>query len=85
MLFFGVILYVDNTDLLLRADNPEIPDSEFFQKTQRALSACAQIALATGGYVKATECQASIGIPFSFVNSYPAIDVDIHQHYRRVQ
>ena len=30
MLFFVVILYLDDTDLLLRADNPETPEIVFF-------------------------------------------------------
>ena len=38
MLHFSATLYVGYMDLLLRADNPETPDCEFFQKIQRALS-----------------------------------------------
>ena len=67
MLFFAAILYVDDTDLLLRADHPETPDGDFFQKIQSALGTWARIALATGGDLKATKCHASIGT-FSFVN-----------------
>ena len=40
MLFFASLVYVKNIDkeFLLRADNPEMLDSEFFQKSYRVLS-----------------------------------------------
>ena len=67
VLFFAAVLYVDDTDLLLRADTPECTDEEFFGKIQRAVRDWARIVMVTGGSLKPAKCHASIG-SFKYVN-----------------
>ena len=87
LFFFAAILYVDDTDLLFRADGPEMSDAEFFAKIQRGLSDWAKIAMATGGSLKPSKCHVSV-VSFKFVGgvasiktrrALPAIDFTVPQ------
>ena len=58
--------YVDDTDLLLRADLPECLEEDFFAKIQRAVWYWARIVMVTGGSLMPVQCHASI-ITFKYV------------------
>ena len=58
--FFAAVLYVEDTDLLLRAESPTTPDEEFFAKIQTAVTDWARIVLMTGGSLKAPKCHTCI-------------------------
>ena len=49
---FAAILYVDHTDLLMRALPPTTPDTTFFDMIQKSLSDWAALVIATGGSIK---------------------------------
>ena len=66
IIFFAAILYVDDTDLLLRADSPTTPDADFFAKIQHAVTDWARVVIATGGSLKPPKCHASVA-SFRFI------------------
>ena len=49
---FGAILYVDDTELLMRVQLPTTPDMKFFNMIQKLLSNWAAIVMATGASIK---------------------------------
>ena len=62
------LCYVDDTELLLRIQNLEQSDAEFFAQIQRAVMAWGKIVQVTGGcYLKQEKCYASVN-SFRFVN-----------------
>ena len=56
----AVIIYVDDTDLLLCAQDPDAPDEIFFQAIQKAINDWAMIVMATGGSLKPSKCHVSV-------------------------
>ena len=56
----AAILYVDDTDLLMRARGPRTPDRKFCEEIQRAINAWAEIVIATGGSIKTKKSYVSI-------------------------
>jgi hypothetical protein len=52
----AAIIYVDDTDLLLRSSSRHNSMDDFFGECQSAVTDWGQIVLATGGYLKATKC-----------------------------
>jgi len=54
------IIYVDDTDLLLCAQDPDAPDEVFFQAIQKAIHDWAMIVMATGGSLKPSKCHVSV-------------------------
>ena len=52
----AAIIYVDDTDLLLRAKSRDLTIDEFFDDCQAAVTDWGGIVLATGGYLKAAKC-----------------------------
>ena len=52
----AAIIYVDDTDLLLCAQDPDAPDEVFFQAIQKAINDWAMIVMATGGSLKPSKC-----------------------------
>ena len=49
---FSAILYIDDTDLLMRALLPTTPDTAFFNMIQKSLSDWVALVMATGGSIK---------------------------------
>ena len=56
LFMLAAIIYVDDTDLLLRAQSRSLTQDEFFVDCQRAVTDWGKIVLATGGYLKASKC-----------------------------
>ena len=57
MLFcLAAIIYVDDTDLLLRAKSRDLTMDQFFDNCQTSVTNWGQFVLATGGYLKAAKC-----------------------------
>jgi hypothetical protein len=52
----AAIIYVDDTDLLLRASSRDISDGQFYNECQTAVTDWGHIVLASGGYLKAAKC-----------------------------
>lgn len=52
----AAIIYVDDTDLLLIAQNRDQTMDEFFDQTQAAVTDWGHIVLSIGGYLKAAKC-----------------------------
>jgi hypothetical protein len=52
----AAIIYVDDTDLLLRANSRDMSTDEFYDQCQAAVTDWGQIVLATGGFLKASKC-----------------------------
>eukprot|EP00956_Cyclotella_meneghiniana_P034366 scaffold104037_cov45-Cyclotella_meneghiniana.AAC.3 len=52
----AAIIYVDDTDLLLRSKSRDLTLDQFFDDCQTAVTDWGQIVLATGGYLKAGKC-----------------------------
>jgi acetylornithine/succinyldiaminopimelate/putrescine aminotransferase len=52
----AAIIYVDDTDLLLRSRSRDTTLDEFFCECQSAVTDWGRIVLATGGYLKAAKC-----------------------------
>jgi hypothetical protein len=52
----AAIIYVDDTDLLLRARSREMSLDDFYGQYQAAVTDWGHIVLATGGYLKASKC-----------------------------
>jgi hypothetical protein len=50
------IIYVDDTDLLLRAKSRELTLEDFYNDCQSAVTDWGKIVLSTGGYLKASKC-----------------------------
>ena len=61
------LCYVDDTDLLLRIQNLDQSDEEFFAQIQREVMAWGKIVQVTGDYLKQEKCYASVN-SFRFVN-----------------
>ena len=56
MFLLAAILYVDDTDLLIVAQDRDMSLDAFFQQTQQSVLDWGLIVQATGGYLKATKC-----------------------------
>ena len=56
----AAIIYVNDTDLLLCAQDPVAPDEVFFQAIQKAINDWAMIVMATGGSLKPLKCHVSV-------------------------
>ena len=56
----AAIIYIDDTDLLLCAQDPDAPDEIFFQAIQKAINDWAMIVMATGGSLKPSKCHVSV-------------------------
>eukprot|EP00956_Cyclotella_meneghiniana_P032412 scaffold89146_cov64-Cyclotella_meneghiniana.AAC.3 len=52
----AAIIYVDDTDLLLRARSRDMTLDDFYAQCQAAVTDWGSIVLATGGYLKASKC-----------------------------
>ena len=66
MFFFAAILYVDDTDLLLRAPTPTSPTVVLYKLIQRAINDWAELIMATGGSCKPKKCHVTV-TAFKFV------------------
>lgn len=65
LLLLAAIIYVDDTDLLVRARNRKLTDVEFFHQIQASLLAWGAIVMATGGHLKQKKCKVSV-VSFQF-------------------
>lgn len=52
----AAVIYVDDTDLLIRASSRDLTIADFYDQCQSAVTDWGRIVLATGGYLKASKC-----------------------------
>jgi len=67
LLILAAIIYVDDTDLLLRAKRRQLSDTEFFNQIQAAINCWGHIVMATGGHLKQAKCKVSV-VSFGYKN-----------------
>ena len=60
LLLLAAVIYVDDTDLLLRARHRRMSDTEFFHQIQAAIHCWGSIVMATGGHLKQAKCKVSV-------------------------
>ena len=60
LLMLAAIIYVDDTDLLVRSKRRRLSDNEFFNQIQAAITCWGLIIMATGGHCKQAKCKVSV-------------------------
>ena len=70
---FAAVLYVDDTDLLMKAADPDAGDKKFFHEVQTAIDDWCGLVRASGGSCRADKCYASIGL-FNFTETIAVRD-----------
>jgi len=72
ILLLAAVIYVDDTDLLVRARSRTMSDTEFFNQIQASLFAWGAVVMATGGHLKQKKCKVSV-VSFHFKNGVATI------------
>ena len=67
LLMLAAVIYVDDTDLLVRATGRRISDTDFFSQIQKAINCWGRIIMATGGHCKQAKCKVSV-VTFGYRN-----------------
>ena len=65
LLLLAAVIYVDDTDLLVRARSRTMSDADFFNQIQASLLAWGAVVMATGGHLKQKKCKVSV-VSFHF-------------------
>jgi hypothetical protein len=72
LLMLAAVIYVDDTDLLVRSKRRRLSDEEFFSQIQAAITCWGLIIMATGGHCKQAKCKVSI-VSFEYKNGRSSI------------